>query len=165
MSARLLSGFTSPFESSPSFGVGDVAGRMTGVFSDLRKHALTSVALGKAKQDALESLDATFCEGCQPGWDGYDAPAASYESYLRAKRFIQALPANFPAPEIALDPDGEVSLEWFLAPGRVFTVSIGANNELTYAGKFSPTRKTHGTEPFTGQVPRVVLDNLRRLLA
>lgn len=165
MSARSLPEFTSPFESSPSFGLGAEAGRVENVFTELQKHALDSVALGKAKQDALDSLYATFSEGCQSGWDGYDASAASYESYFRAKRFIEALPANFPAPEVALDPDGEVSLEWYCGPGRVFSVSVGANDELTYAGKFSPTKKTHGTEPFTGQVPKVILDNIRRLLA
>ncbi len=165
MSARSLSDFTSPFESSPSFGLGEEAGRVESVFSKMQEHALVSVALGKAKQDALDTLYAIFSKGCSTGWDGYDASAASYESYFRAKRFIEALPANFPVPEIALDPDGEVSLEWYSAPGRVFSVSIGANDELTYAGKFSPGKKTHGTEPFTGQVPKVILDNIRRLLA
>ena len=165
MSARSLNDFTSAYESSPSVGLGDEAGRVQIVFSEMRKHALVSVSLGAAKQEALDSLYTTFSEGCQAGWDGYDATAASYESYSRAKRFIEALPANFPAPEIALDPDGEISLEWYCAPGRVFSVSIGANDELTYAGKFSPTEKTHGTEPFTGQIPKVILDNIRRLRA
>lgn len=121
--------------------------------------------LEKIKPDALDRLYATFSECCREGWDGYDASAASYESYLRAKRFIESLPASFPAPEFAVDPDGEVSLEWYCEPGRVFSVSISANDELTYAGKFSPNKKTHGTEPFTGQVPQVILDNILRLLA
>jgi len=164
MSARSFSEFTSPFETSSSFGLGDEAGRVESVFFQLQEHALVSVALGTPKQAALDSLYAAFSEGCSAGWDGYDASAASYESYFRAKRFIEALPANFPAPEVALDPDGEVSLEWYRPPGRVFTVSIGTNDELTYAGKFSPSKKTHGTEPFTGEIPKVILDNIRRLL-
>src|SRR6266540_1452342 len=105
MSAHSLPDFTSPYESSPSIGLGDEAGRVESVFTEIQKHALASMSLGKAKQDALDSLDATFCEGCQTRWDGYDGSPALYESYLRAKRFIQALPANFPAPEVALDPD------------------------------------------------------------
>ena len=165
MSAHSLPEFTSPYESSPSFGLGDEAARVESVFTEIQKHAMASMSLGKARQDALDSLYATFTEGCQTGWDGYDASAACYESYSRANRFIEALPANFPAPEVALDPDGEVSLVWYRASGRVFTVSIGANDDLTYAGKFSPSKKTHGTEPYTGQVPKVILDNIRRLLA
>lgn len=119
----------------------------------------------KAKQDALDRLYATFSECCLKGWDGYDASAASHESYVLAKQLIQSLPASFPASEIVVDPDGEISLEWYREPGRVFSVSISTNAGLTYAGKFSPSEKTHGTVPFTGQPPQVILDNIRRLLA
>lgn len=117
------------------------------------------------KPNALDALHAAFSDSGAPGWDGYDAASASYDSYLRAKRFIEALPANFPAPEVAVDPDGEVSLEWYCPTGRVFSVSIGANDGLSYAGKFSPSRKTHGTEIFTNQIPQVILDNIRRAIA
>jgi hypothetical protein len=44
-------------------------------------------------------------------------------------------------------------------------VSFGASGELSYAGKFDSTTKTHGTEPFTGEIPSVILGNLRRLAA
>jgi len=64
----------------------------------------------------LDRLYAIFTESREAGWDGYGARAASYESYLEAKRFIEALPARCPVPEIAMDPDGEVSLEWYFAP-------------------------------------------------
>jgi hypothetical protein len=43
-------------------------------------------------------------ESCAPGWDGYDASSASYDSHLRAKRFIEALPANFPPEKWRLIP-------------------------------------------------------------
>jgi hypothetical protein len=165
MSACSLTEFTSPFQSSPSLALGEEAGRVEAFFLEMQQHALGSLALGKQKQDALNDLYATFAESCSPGWDAYDASAACYESYLRAKLFIEALPANFPAPEVAVDPDGEISLEWYSKPGRVFSISIGSNDELAYAGKFGPSQKTHGTEPFTGQVPKLILDNIRRLLS
>lgn len=115
-------------------------------------------------QRALNSLEAVFSEGRVPGWDGYGGRAASYESYLAAKRFLEVLPGEFHVLEIALDPDGEISLEWRAGAGSTFSVSVGASGELTYAGKFSSTTKTHGTEPFTGEIPNVILGNLRRLV-
>jgi len=36
---------------------------------------------------------------------------------------------------------------------------------LSYAGKFNPSRKTHDTEIFTNQIPQVILDNIRRVIA
>jgi hypothetical protein len=121
--------------------------------------------LEKTKLDALERLYATYSECSRAGWDGYDASAASYESYVSAKRFIESFPPKFASPEIAIDPDGEVSLEWYCDPGRVFSVSISANAELTYAGKFSLNEKTHGTVPFAGELPQVILENIRRLFS
>ena len=64
----------------------------------------------------------------------------------------------------AMDPDGEVSLEWYRGPRRVFSISIGSNDELTYAGIFGAS-KARGVEPFSFEIPHAVLDNLRRLLA
>lgn len=165
MSARSVSEFTSPFGASTTFGVGEEASRVETYFTQLQKHTMRSVALGKKTLDTLDNLYAVFSDSCAPGWDGYAAASASYDSYLRAKRFIEVLPANLPAPEVAVDPDGEVSLEWYCPMGRVFSVSIGANDGLTYAGKFSPSRKTHGTEVFTSQIPQLILDNIRRLMA
>jgi hypothetical protein len=129
------------------------------------RHVPGTGARQAEKQRALDSLDAVFSEGRAPSWDGYDARAALYESYLAAKQFLEALPPEFHVPEIALDPDGEISLEWRAGAAGTFSVSVGASGELTYAGKFSPTTKTHGTEPFASQVPNVILDNLRRLVA
>jgi len=117
------------------------------------------------RQRALDSLYAVFSESRAPGWDGHGARAASYESYLETKRFIEALPAEFAAPEIAMDPDGEVCLEWYVGAGRTVSVSIGPGGELSYAGKFSSSTKAHGTEPFTGEIPAAILGNLRRLAA
>jgi hypothetical protein len=117
------------------------------------------------RRRVLDRLYAVFCEGRAPGWDGYGARAASYESYLQAKRFIEALPGEFQHPEIALDPDGEISLEWRAGGGGTFSISIGASGELTYAGKFNSSAKTHGIEPFTDEIPGVILGNVRRLVA
>ena len=68
-----------------------------------------------------------------------------------------------PAPEVAIDPDGEVSFEWYHGPRRVFSISIGSSDELTYAGIYGSS-KARGVETFNFEIPRVVLDNLRRLL-
>jgi hypothetical protein len=125
--------------------------------------AKTASSQSNERQRALDSLYALFCEGRAPGWDGYGARPALYESYVEARRFVQALPAEFNVPEFALDPDGEISLEWHAGLDRTFSVSFGASGELSYAGKFNSTTKTHGTEQFTGEIPIVILGNLRRL--
>jgi len=156
--------FNNVLEVSPSFGVSPEADRLQSLFQDLDRGTLQSVSLGKQRTDALRQLYGAFCETCQPDWDAYGGSATSFEAYVKAEKFIKTLPANIPAPEIAIDPDGEVSLEWFRGPRQVFSVSIGPSDKLTYAGIFGASN-THGEETLNFQIPKVVLQNLRRLLA
>jgi len=162
MSSLLSSDPKGVFDTRSSPGVGEESKTLGRVMSELQQQLLKSFSIGKPKRDALGSLDETFEECCQPGWDGYEATRASFESYLKAKRFIQQYPTSLPVPEVSIDPDGEISFEWFVAPNRVFSVSIGSDDELTYAGIFGAS-KTHGTEAFTDEIPKAILDNIRRL--
>jgi hypothetical protein len=164
MKTSLLSSLCNSVDIYTSVGLSSEAGTVATMFSDLASDTMESLYLGKAKSDAIEALDTAFCEACQPGWDGYEAAPACYDSYLKAKKLIKALPANIPAPEVAVDPDGEISLEWFRTPSRAFSVSIGSEDSLTYAGIFGSAR-ARGIETLNFEIPRVVLDNLRRLLA
>jgi hypothetical protein len=42
-----------------------------------------------------------------------------------AAAFIRALPSSMIQPEVAVDPDGQVSHEWFGAKDRIFLISFG----------------------------------------
>jgi hypothetical protein len=153
-----------PCESLSSYGLGDEAGKVESLLFQLAESTDETVSLGKPKKDAVDHLYKFYCESREPGWEASGASAVSFEAYSKAEKFIKALPTSFPIPEVAVDPDGEVSLEWYRGPDRVFSVSIGPGDSLSYAGLFGPN-KAHGTERFTAAIPRVVLENIRRLHA
>ena len=163
MKTLSLSPATTALDLYASFGLSEEANTIAKMFSKLDRKTLESVSLGYNKASALDHLYHAFCEACHPGWDGYEAVPASFDSYVKAEKFIKALPANVPAAEVAIDPDGEVSFEWYHGPRRVFSISIGSGDELTYAGIYGSS-KARGVETFNFEIPRVVLDNLRRLL-
>jgi hypothetical protein len=117
----------------------------------------------RKKEKALDDLYEAFSEACMPEWDGHGACRASLESYANAKQFIEVLPVDLPLPEFAVDPDGEISLEWYRSPRRVFSVSMGSGASLSYAGLFGPNR-VHGSETFDGGIPYSVMMYIRRLL-
>lgn len=125
--------------------------------SDMRKRQ-------QDRSEVLEQLYTTFTACREPGWDGYSAAPISYDAYIKAKQFVDTWPANLPLPEVSADPDGEVSLEWYRSPKRVFSVSIGPNDEITYAG-ICDRNKAHGTETFQTQIPKVVLEHVSRVMA
>jgi hypothetical protein len=150
------------FGPQPSSGVSDDARQVCELVLDFKSKLLESISLGEVQKATLDKLYSTFEECSQPNWDGYSALPVSYETYIKAKQFIESFPTALRSPEVSVDPDGEISFEWYQAPRKVFSVSVGPNNELTYAGLFGAS-KTHGTETFHDEIPRVVLENVRRV--
>lgn len=68
-------------------------------------------------------------------------------------------------PHVSVDPDGEISLEWYRAPRLVFSVSVGPQGELTYAGLFGRS-KVHGLEIHTVDgIPREIRAGIQRVYA
>ena len=107
--------------------VGDDAEKLIKLLIECYVNLLNNISIGKPKKDALSSLDDVFEETCKPDWDGYSASAVSFESYVGAKKFIYLFPTSLPTPEVAADPDGEISLEWYVAPNRIFSVSFNCH--------------------------------------
>ncbi len=123
-----------------------------------------SVTLGERIRQAESALHEACMDSARENWDGYGAKHINGESSVLAIRFLKMLPATIPIPEISIDPDGEVSFEWYKEPRRIFSVSVGAHNDLSYAGLFG-VNDTHGTEYFGDEIPTPILENLRRFLS
>jgi hypothetical protein len=121
----------------------------------------SSFYLGKSLSDAIDALLKISQECKFDNWDGYGAKALSEEVFAEARCFIENLPLTAPPPELSIDPDGEIVFEWYAAPRKVFSVSVGVDR-LTYAGLFGSST-IHGTEPFDNDIPKTILDNLYRV--
>lgn len=143
-------------------GIGNEAEVVASMARKARKRFYETVSLGDAQQQALDKLYSLFAECSKPNWDGYGALAVAFETYVLAKQFIESVPTILPAPDVSVEPDGEVSFEWYESPRRVFAVSVGSNNNLTYAGLFA-ANKAHGVETFHDVIPPVILQYIRRV--
>ena len=120
-----------------------------------------SAAIGIEKVIREELAD--VWEECrEPNWDGYDALPVTWDTYNNAKRFLLALPFGIPTPSVGAEPDGHVTLEWHHSRRRTLSVSISPDDELHYAALLGPG-KTCGTEPFFGEIPRIILDSIGRV--
>lgn len=111
-----------------------------------------SVALDGPRSQARAALWAAFQEARAPNWDGEGAAPAQPLSYKYAEAFLDVLSPASPLPDICVDSDGEFCLEWDYGPRSVFSVSIGPDGTLTYAGLFG-VNKVHGVETFTESIP------------
>jgi hypothetical protein len=152
--------YNSPFLIPTDRGVSDDAQALNLFFEELIEDCSPSVSIGSS--ESLQGLYNLWEECVAENWDGYGAQPIDRDSFREAERFIRALPTTVFEPEVDVDPDGEISLEWYLEPRKVFSVSIGRRNEITYAGLFG-INKTYGREYFDDEIPKAVFDNLDRL--
>ena len=119
---------------------------------------MTETPDGRRRRWALQEV---WSASSVPDWDGYGAAPVTPKARAAAEAFLGALPTTWPSPEIAADPDGEISFEWARDPHWVFTVSVSPERRLSYAGLFGVNR-VHGAESFVGQLPQPIVDNLVR---
>lgn len=145
-----------------STGISDEAKNLRQNIGGTISYLYQNQTLGESLRENLESLEDVVEEASVPNWDGYDALPVTQLVQYKAEQFLTALPSSIPNPEIGVDPDGEVSFEWYNGPGNIFSVSISGGGKLTYAGIFGLS-KVHGVEYFEDKIPRAILNNLQRL--
>lgn len=116
-------------------------------------HAQAAAELGRLARECAEV-----------GWDGFTGKAIPNVVLVRAARFLCALPPWMAAPDIVPEADGNVAIEWYFAPHRSFSVSIGEQGALHYAGLFGGEEEIHGLAPFLDEVPQSVVQLLARLV-
>ncbi|MCK4221816.1 MAG: hypothetical protein KAX25_03015 [Dehalococcoidia bacterium] len=143
-------------------GVSEDAEALRREVTELVDSFAQSVTIGEYYRQTRQSLFKATMECSRDNWDGYGAKAIDWGSYVNATYFSQLLPTHIPIPEIYVDPEGEVTFEWYAGPRQVFSVSTGPNKELVFAGLFG-ANKTHGTEYLDDELPETILDNIHRV--
>ena len=144
---------------APDGGVSDEAESLRELFAPSEEVSSSFSDLDRLR--AFEALKQAFVEATTDNWDGEGGAPADAMSYRYALLFIQSLPGWAPNPEASVDPDGEIALEWDRGRRSIFSVSIGRDGTLTYAGLFGVS-KQHGVENFTDDIPEGILSGIRR---
>ncbi len=155
---------TNPLVFPQNFGVSESANEIQRVTEELQlqRNFSRSITFGEHLSKMLENLFQAKQEHSIDNWDGYGAKAIDEQSYENAIRFVLSLAPDIPTFEIGVEPDGEVVFEWYGGKRKVFSVSMGSRNELTYAGLYGIS-KTYGVEHFYGNIPDTLLDNISRV--
>jgi len=96
--------------------------------------------------------------------DGPDAYSVDYATICLAVDALAALPSDLPTPEIAVDPDGEISFDWIMSGGRNFSLSLRGDGRLSYAGSFRLNHTRYGTDTFEDKIPKEVVEAVRDLV-
>lgn len=133
------------------------------VLSDAKSAA--SQAATSLPARAFADLLRVSRECSHEGWDGYGAKAITQATFIRAQAFLNDLPPWMPAPDIVPEADGDIAIEWYVAENQTFSVSVGGDGPLHYAGLFGHDDEVHGVKAFDGAaVPDEILQLICRLL-
>ena len=128
-----------------------------------RRSFQSSYYFGFNVREALNDLFAVAEECKNANWDGQGALPVTDESYRAAYKFLEALPLGAIPPSVGVEPDGEMTLEWYHSPRRTLSISFSKNNEIHYAALIGAS-KTYGTELFFGDVPKIIMDLVLRVM-
>jgi hypothetical protein len=109
-----------------------------------------------------EELDDINRECSKANWDGYRARPVLKSLRRKVERFLDALPANIPDPEISADPEGEISLDWIYKKNKMFSICIG-NKKIVYAF-IDGRRRSRGIEFFKKEIPETITLHLNDFL-
>lgn len=127
-----------------------------------RGHLQSSHSLGLGAKSVLEDLIKVAEECRSANWDSYGAASITNETFWQAYHFLSALPFGFPTPSVGAEPDGHLTFEWHRSSRRTLSISVSPEGDLHYAALLGSS-KAYGTEPFSGTVPKIILDLINRV--
>jgi hypothetical protein len=114
-----------------------------------------------AEQSIFETRLHAAIDETVPDDDQSAIPAGAID---RALRLVKSLPGDIPVPDVAIDPDGAISLDWVGSRVRVFSMSVGDSDRVAYAWINSSDRGS-GVVRFTGILPEALLLQIRDTVA
>jgi hypothetical protein len=117
-------------------------------------------SLDATKSSILSQIQALAIEFAQSGWHASKAEPVFKSAASQAANFLRALPEGYSLPEIALEPDGSISLDWIRSRSKVLSLSVGMSNRLPYAW-INGGVSGHAVAAFDGEnIPPDILERL-----
>ncbi len=90
------------------------------------------------------------------------AEAVKPQTLQNARRFLDALPSEYPLPSVGAEPDGQITFEWYRGTNRRLSVSVSPEAVLYWASLVDE-ENPRGTCPFDGEIPETILYWIRRV--
>lgn len=153
------------FNSRLTMGASEIADAIYNIIGEEATRFSKGEYISKPCLDKINVLDKAFGECSMPNWDGYDALPLKTESYIDIRAFIELLPSlSLPLLDIVPEPNGDIGLEWHIGRNMLFNIGFSGRGRISYAGIFG-FDTAYGVTYFSGLLPPIIIDNLRRLFS
>jgi hypothetical protein len=164
VSVPLKSGFrhypTSVFAGYASPTVGAVAEKHLSVEGEIKRGASSTV---RETQSRL-LRDIWNIPVGTANWDDEGAEPITPETSAAAIQLVCALPEGLPPPEVAGEPTGEISFEWYKDSRHVAVVTI-QDGVIRWSAILGTGAPLYGREPFSRTVPGPALQAIETVIA
>ena len=162
----IMAGYTAAATlSRPGSAVSREAAAVRSNATKIIEHVESSRALFGAKSALISEMLEMAAECAMPNWDGYGAQPVDPCALMQAQEIIRSLPEDLPMPDVGIEPDGCVSLDWMPTPERTLTLSAGSTKRLPYAW-VEGSERGHAVANFAnGQLSSRILDEIKRICA
>ncbi|MGC8731921.1 MAG: hypothetical protein ACP5RC_06640 [Halothiobacillaceae bacterium] len=118
----------------------------------------STVLFGK-KMGAIDMLESLSRSHAKPGWDGEEALPVNLSAINLAADFLRALPDGVDMPEVGVEPDGAVTLDWLPSRHRMLSISFSGNGDRLAYAWLDGFDRGNGVVRFNRQViPRQLLE-------
>jgi hypothetical protein len=91
-----------------------------------------------------------------------DGTFASPEAIGRTIELLNLLPSTVPLPDVVVESDSEIGLDWDEGARRVVSLTVRDNPMVGFSALLG-AEPLYGRTPFAGEVPRTIQFLLRRL--
>lgn len=102
-------------------------------------------------------------DGSRDNLEALEAYQANPGVLSYALMFLNNLSPSIPFPEIALDQDGEIALEWDYGPRKVISIRVAKDGTLHFAWLVGYS-SFHGVETLQDQIPDTILIGINRVI-
>lgn len=95
---------------------------------------------------------------------GNEDPAVDLAAADSAFALLRLLPRSLTPPELAVDADGEIEMDWFGAGGRAFSLSIRGDGRIAYAARLGHEKRTHGVDFISDEAVAAVASIIHKVV-
>ena len=149
-----------------------ISGCPSGLYAAAQDHAVSQAGIGlrDSLREALapptrspriellfERIDAALRKA-----KSIEGVCVDVSSFARMCDLIAVLPDTQPLPEIVVESENEIGLDWHIAPRRTLTITVSQTPYVGFAALFGH-EPLYGRTPFTGTLPETLAYLLGRL--
>lgn len=152
----------SDFLTEGSRAVSNISKAVDKYSSETLIHATEPVSSKSLRQKADADLANIYYDCSVENWDDDGAIEITAGVIVSTLKFLRALPDS-QLPEIGPDPQGEILLSWYKGDEDVFSVSIGENSRVAFAGLFGESEVRGQEHLENGNIPIDVSQYIQRI--